>query len=382
MNKKGQAAIEFLMTYGWAILMVLIAIGALAYSGVITDFSIFAPEIGHLSRFNIIDHQFTGSDSQVPNNFYMILSSKIGDSLTINRLQIFKDEIYCGEVVGEDIIIADKVILVGGPLSIQCTNTMGKQYKYDLIATYSKQNGLNRTDKGFISGTFTPHNAYSVSEWVRTDFSGQSTTEEANSFIGSYQSACPGNPPSDTSSFTGVIGTIYWDLPQEGRCYSSQAANKGFSTAHCNINIPYLAHGWVAAQLEVSPLLEGHDFYLIGDAEYIDEDDQQKYDGICINDNLYFYVNNNLIGMGGTTGAMGNQDNQLDPGEEVIKGCNGCQDIDSSAWCIPPVKLTTAGSGFEYGETNTIMVLVEDFCFPTGSAHGGGLKPFRFYFVE
>ena len=33
--KRGQAAMEFLMTYGWAILVVLIAIGALAYFGVI-----------------------------------------------------------------------------------------------------------------------------------------------------------------------------------------------------------------------------------------------------------------------------------------------------------------------------------------------------------
>ena len=32
--RKGQAAMEFLMTYGWAILVVLISIGALAYFGV------------------------------------------------------------------------------------------------------------------------------------------------------------------------------------------------------------------------------------------------------------------------------------------------------------------------------------------------------------
>ena len=35
MRKRGQAALEFLMTYGWAILIVLIAIGALAYFGVL-----------------------------------------------------------------------------------------------------------------------------------------------------------------------------------------------------------------------------------------------------------------------------------------------------------------------------------------------------------
>ncbi len=43
MRRKGQAAMEFLMTYGWAILVVLIAIGALAYFGVLNP-SRFLPE--------------------------------------------------------------------------------------------------------------------------------------------------------------------------------------------------------------------------------------------------------------------------------------------------------------------------------------------------
>ena len=40
---KGQAAMEFLMTYGWAILVVLIVIGALAYFGVLSP-STLLPE--------------------------------------------------------------------------------------------------------------------------------------------------------------------------------------------------------------------------------------------------------------------------------------------------------------------------------------------------
>ena len=36
MKKKGQAAMEFLMTYGWAILVVIAAIAALAYFGVLS----------------------------------------------------------------------------------------------------------------------------------------------------------------------------------------------------------------------------------------------------------------------------------------------------------------------------------------------------------
>jgi len=44
MLKKAQAAVEFLMTYGWAILVVLVAVAALAYFGVI-DQSKRIPEI-------------------------------------------------------------------------------------------------------------------------------------------------------------------------------------------------------------------------------------------------------------------------------------------------------------------------------------------------
>jgi hypothetical protein len=42
-RKKSQAAMEFLMTYGWAILVVLVAIGALAYFGVLSPDK-FLPE--------------------------------------------------------------------------------------------------------------------------------------------------------------------------------------------------------------------------------------------------------------------------------------------------------------------------------------------------
>ncbi len=39
-KKRGQAAMEFLMTYGWAILVVLVVIGALAYFGVLNPESL------------------------------------------------------------------------------------------------------------------------------------------------------------------------------------------------------------------------------------------------------------------------------------------------------------------------------------------------------
>lgn len=61
-QKKGQAAMEFLMTYGWAILVVLAAIGALAYFGVLSP-DRFLPEKCTLpSGMACLDSTWTSSD--------------------------------------------------------------------------------------------------------------------------------------------------------------------------------------------------------------------------------------------------------------------------------------------------------------------------------
>jgi hypothetical protein len=65
MQKRGQAAMEFLMTYGWAILVVLAAIGALAYFGVLSP-DRFLPEKCTLpSGVACLDHKYTGTAIQL-----------------------------------------------------------------------------------------------------------------------------------------------------------------------------------------------------------------------------------------------------------------------------------------------------------------------------
>ena len=61
-NKKGQETIEFLMTYGWALLVVLLAIAALAYFGVfenllkIPETEFFNNETKHMYVCNNLDY--------------------------------------------------------------------------------------------------------------------------------------------------------------------------------------------------------------------------------------------------------------------------------------------------------------------------------------
>ena len=64
-SKKGQAAMEFLMTYGWAILVVLVAIGALAYFGVLSPDRFLPAKCTLQSGIACLDHKATTSSIQI-----------------------------------------------------------------------------------------------------------------------------------------------------------------------------------------------------------------------------------------------------------------------------------------------------------------------------
>ena len=55
--RRGQAAMEFLMTYGWAILVVLAAIGALAYFGVLSPDRFLPSKCVAQPPFSCSEHQ-------------------------------------------------------------------------------------------------------------------------------------------------------------------------------------------------------------------------------------------------------------------------------------------------------------------------------------
>ncbi len=62
-NKKAQGALEFLMTYGWAFLVILIMIGALAYFGVLSPTKFLPERCTFGSQFLCKDYQMTTDGS-------------------------------------------------------------------------------------------------------------------------------------------------------------------------------------------------------------------------------------------------------------------------------------------------------------------------------
>ncbi len=87
-NKRAQAAIEFLMTYGWAILVVLIVIGALAYFGVLSP-QRFLPD-----RCNIGGGQIGCVDfavSKTSDKIQLNLENRVGDTIGLTEIKATRD---------------------------------------------------------------------------------------------------------------------------------------------------------------------------------------------------------------------------------------------------------------------------------------------------
>lgn len=74
--KRGQAALEFLTTYGWAFLVILVAIGALSYFGVFDMGNLVPKRCSVDAEFNCPDYQIVKSQ-----NVSIILQSAAGQSI-------------------------------------------------------------------------------------------------------------------------------------------------------------------------------------------------------------------------------------------------------------------------------------------------------------
>ena len=85
MKKKSQAALEFLTTYAWAFVVILIAMSALYYFGIF-EFSKFLPQrCIFSSQFECLDFSFV--DDQV--RFKLI--NNVGEPLNVKNIDITND---------------------------------------------------------------------------------------------------------------------------------------------------------------------------------------------------------------------------------------------------------------------------------------------------
>jgi len=81
---KAQAALEFLTTYGWAFLVILIMIGALAYFGILSPSKILPNRCNFGAEFQCLDHQISATG----NTFKVRLKNNVGEPIDVSAITL------------------------------------------------------------------------------------------------------------------------------------------------------------------------------------------------------------------------------------------------------------------------------------------------------
>jgi len=145
-GKKGQAAMEFLMTYGWAIMAAVIAIGVLAYFGVFspgkyTSGTAIVTTPFYANAWNV--QESTGINLELKNNGgetytvsdVTITNAAVGGALSTCLPTGSLGTIDAGSVMTATILCG--VALGGADADL----TEGENFKGDITITYTKGGG-------------------------------------------------------------------------------------------------------------------------------------------------------------------------------------------------------------------------------------------------
>jgi len=140
---KGQTAIEYLMTYGWAILIILIVAGVLAYYGIFAPAGFLGPTargFGTVAVLSPWNYDETGA-------LTVIVENRAGQDITISSLI----------VDGTDYDLTDVAVNAGdtvtlGPTTVTDPGDSGEAYSITLSINYTIGTAIFRST-GTLSGT-------------------------------------------------------------------------------------------------------------------------------------------------------------------------------------------------------------------------------------
>ncbi len=143
MQKKSQAAMEFLMTYGWAILIVIISIGALAYFGVLNP-------ARFLPSSCVLFPGLACTDAIVTKNTVtLVVSNGLGSNVDVQQLRLTSGG---SNICGAPVI--DQKVEDGSRIELTvagCQNgEFGTRFKADINVDYSTSSGVSHSKVGSI----------------------------------------------------------------------------------------------------------------------------------------------------------------------------------------------------------------------------------------
>ena len=93
-RRRGQAALEYVITYGWGFLVIILTLGALAYFGFLSPSRYIPARCDFGSQLECSDYKVTseGTNGAV----YLQFRNNFGDDIQINAIYLFQENNHAG----------------------------------------------------------------------------------------------------------------------------------------------------------------------------------------------------------------------------------------------------------------------------------------------
>jgi len=135
-----QAALEFIMTYGWAILVVLISVAVLAYFGVLSPDTFLPHKCTLPSGIVCLDYKVESYKVTV------VFQNSLGETMTINKVTVSGNNQDCSDNQSITLLNSEKAVFA----ITQCNNGQdGKKFNGVINISYSFEDKLSHE----VSGT-------------------------------------------------------------------------------------------------------------------------------------------------------------------------------------------------------------------------------------
>lgn len=140
-SHSSQAALEFLMTYGWAILTVIAAIGVLAYFGVLSPDNFLPEKCSLPSGMICIDYRVESY------RVLLVLQNSLGKTMTISNVTVAGNNQDCTDNESITLDSNEKAVFA----VTQCSNGIsGEKFSGNISVSYSIEGELSHAIKGAL----------------------------------------------------------------------------------------------------------------------------------------------------------------------------------------------------------------------------------------
>lgn len=157
MARNGQAALEFLTTYGWAFLVIIVMIGALAYFGILNPSRFLPDRCTFPTEVPCRDSQIT-MDSNKNVNVSFVLADNLGNSIHLGAF----NATFVDNNALSDSCTPDKTdVAASQTVTISCifsagkvSATPGSKAKFSISGVYNVTSGVfQKPVDGDVYGT-------------------------------------------------------------------------------------------------------------------------------------------------------------------------------------------------------------------------------------